>query len=344
MEILRIGFIGAGGNTRLRHLPGFQKCEGVEPFAVCNRSLESSQKVAEEFGISHSLTNWRQIIDHPDVDAVCIGTWPNTHAQMTIAALEAGKHVLCEARMAANLVDAEAMFAASRARPDLVAQLVPSPLTLNLDTRIIALIQESVIGKLQEVFVAHTFADYQHPEAPLSWRLDRRLSGVNALTLGILHEMVQRWIPGDPEVLQALAGIYTPVRLDDSTGEKIEVDLPEGLDVSAQFMEGPRVTYHISGVDAGPPILEARLNGTTGTLRVDIAHQTLTLYGQGNESGKDIEVPPEENLGWRVEEDFIASIRYGMPVTLTDFESGIRYMRFSQAVDDTWRKSLVSVT
>ena len=342
MEILRIGFIGAGGNTRLRHLPGFNKCEGVEPFAVCNRSLESSQKVAEEFGIRHAFADWQEIIDHPDVDAVCIGTWPNTHAQMTIAALEAGKHVLCEARMAANLVEAEAMLAASRVRPDLVSQLVPSPLTLNLDTRIITLLQESLIGKLQEVFVGHTFADYQHPEDPLPWRLDRRLSGVNALTLGILHEMLQRWIPGDLDVLQALAGIYTPTRIDDATGERIEVNLPESLDVLAQFVDGPRLTYHISGVDAGPPILEVRINGTKGSLRVDIAHQALTFYGLDNEAGKLIEVPPEEKLGWRVEEDFIASIRNGMPVKLTNFDAGIRYMRFSQAVDETWSKFSVT--
>ncbi len=54
--------------------------------------------------------------------AVCIGTWPNLHAEVTVAALERGKHVLCEARMACNLTEAKRMLAASEARPQLVAQ------------------------------------------------------------------------------------------------------------------------------------------------------------------------------------------------------------------------------
>ena len=126
MDLLRVGFIGAGGNTRLRHLPGFIGCKGVEPRLVCNRSRESSEKVAQEFGIPEVTEDWQEVVSHPDVDAICIGTWPNTHAEMTIAALEAGKHVLCEARMAADLSQAQSMLDASLNHPELVAQLVPA--------------------------------------------------------------------------------------------------------------------------------------------------------------------------------------------------------------------------
>ena len=337
MDFLRIGFIGAGGNTRLRHLPGFLTCKGVDPLVVCNRSLESTQKVAQEFGIPQVAEDWRGVVENPDVDVVCIGTWPGTHAEITIAALEAGKHVLCEARMAADLAGAEAMLAASRSRSDLVAQVVPSPLSLDLDARIAALLEEAAIGDMQEIFVVHSFAGYQDPDEPLPWRLDRRVSGVNALTLGILHEMVQRWISGEPEVIQATAGIYTPERLDESAGERVRVELPESLDVVARFPTGTQLTYHISGVDAGPPRLEVRLNGSGGSIHVDLARQVITLFRAGSESGEVVEVSPEEKRGWCVEADFVASIREGHPVTLTDFETGVRYMRFSQAVDDAWR-------
>ena len=280
MEILRIGFIGAGGNTRLRHIPGFMKCEGVEPVVLCNRSMESSQKVAEEFGVPRVAGDWREIVQDPRVDAVCIGTWPNTHAEMTVAALEAGKHVLC---------------------------------------------------------VTHTFAEYQDALSPLPWRLDRRLSGVNALTLGILHEMVQRWIPGNPNVLHAVAGIHTPERLDEASGSMVKVGLPESLNIVARFPSGPRLIYHLSGIDAGPPLLDVRLNGSGGTLHVNLPQKVLTLYRPGSEQGEIVEVPCAEKRGWRVEEDFISSIRTGAPVTLTDFKTGVRYMRFSQVVDDMWR-------
>lgn len=55
-ETLRIGFIGAGGNTTLRHIPGLQAIEGVELVAVCNRSEESGRRVADEFGIARVET------------------------------------------------------------------------------------------------------------------------------------------------------------------------------------------------------------------------------------------------------------------------------------------------
>ncbi len=337
MEILRIGFIGAGGNTRLRHIPGFMKCEGVEPVVLCNRSMESSQKVAEEFGVPRVAGDWREIVQDPRVDAVCIGTWPNTHAEMTVAALEAGKHVLCEARMSASLEEAESMLEASRLHPGLVAQIVPSPLSLDLDARVTTLLGEGVVGNLLEVIVTHTFAEYQDALSPLPWRLDRRLSGVNALTLGILHEMVQRWIPGNPNVLHAVAGIHTPERLDEASGSMVKVGLPESLNIVARFPSGPRLIYHLSGIDAGPPLLDVRLNGSGGTLHVNLPQKVLTLYRPGSEQGEIVEVPCAEKRGWRVEEDFISSIRTGAPVTLTDFKTGVRYMRFSQVVDDMWR-------
>lgn len=337
MEFLRIGIIGAGGNTRLRHLPGFLACKGVEPKVVCNRSRESSEKVAQEFGIPEVAGHWREVIEHPEVDAVCIGTWPSTHAEMTIAALDAGKHVLCEARMAADLPQAQRMLDASRRHSALVAQLVPSPLSLDMDTRVARCLAEHTLGELQEVYVCHTFADYQDPDEPLPWRLDRRLSGVNALTLGILHEMVQRWIPGEPEVQHACAGIFTQNRLDESCGERVHVELPESLDIVANYEGGPRLVYHISGVDAAPPRLEVRINGTTGSLFIDLARQAITIFGAGTESGEILEVPQDQKRGWQVEADFVASIREGLPVALTEFDTGVRYMRFSQAVDDAWR-------
>ena len=108
---IRIGLIGAGKNTRDRHIPGFQKVEGLEIAAVANRSRASSQAVADQFNISGVYDNWQELLEDPSIDAVCIGTWPYMHAPITIAALDAGKHVLCEARMAMNATEARAMLA-----------------------------------------------------------------------------------------------------------------------------------------------------------------------------------------------------------------------------------------
>ena len=132
-ETIRVGLIGAGRNTRDRHIPGFQEIDGVELVAVANRSRESGRRVADAFNIPKVYDSWRELLEDPDIDAVCIGTWPYMHCTLAIAALDKGKHVLCEARMAANSQEAHAMLEASLTRPHLIAQIVPSPSTFKVD-------------------------------------------------------------------------------------------------------------------------------------------------------------------------------------------------------------------
>src|SRR5712691_10751693 len=104
-ETIRVGFVGAGKNTRSRHIPGFQKLSGIELVAVANRTKESGERVAREFGVPRVYADWRELVRAREVDAVCIGTWPYMHREITVAALEQGKHVLCEARMAMDAAD-----------------------------------------------------------------------------------------------------------------------------------------------------------------------------------------------------------------------------------------------
>src|SRR5438093_1632277 len=130
---LRIGLIGAGGNMRLRHIPGLRALAGVEIAAVCNRRPESTQAAAREFGIPHTFSRWEDLAADPTLDALVIGTWPNLHCPITLAALDAGKHVLTEARMSLNAAEARTMLAAARRHPRLVCQIVPSPFGLKGD-------------------------------------------------------------------------------------------------------------------------------------------------------------------------------------------------------------------
>ena len=65
-EIIRIGYVGAGGNTRLRHLPGFAEIDGVESVSVANRSRESGQRVADDFGLSTVYDSWSDLIEADD--------------------------------------------------------------------------------------------------------------------------------------------------------------------------------------------------------------------------------------------------------------------------------------
>lgn len=332
---LRIGIVGAGANTRAKHLPLLQKIPGVKVVLVANRTMASAQAVAAEFGIPGVARHWREVVAAPDVDAVVVGTWPYLHAEVSCAALATGKHVLTEARMAANLVQAETMLAASRARPELVAQIVPAPMSLDFDAMIIELLPQ--LGALREVLVTHTGAQAADATTPITWRQDFSLSGVNTLTLGIHYEMVLRWLREDPLWVQADAAVFTPrrPRVDGGTGE---VGVPDSVTVLGRYAAGTRLVMHFSGVETGAPRWEFRLNGTNGSLRLDLAKQELWSSAPGTTEQK-IEIPAGQRRGWRVEEDFVASIRTGAKVTLTDFATGERYMRVTEAVWRSWNES-----
>jgi len=333
---LRVGIIGAGNNTLARHIPGFQSQEGVELHAVCNRSETSGQKVAKSFGIPVVYTDWRELIADKNVDAVMIGTWPNLHAEASIAALEAGKHVLTEARMAASLKQAEAMLETSRKHPELVAQVVPAPMTLEFDSTLIRLLKECQVGRINEMHVVCTGAPYASPQAPFTWRQDFELSGVNTLMMGIYHEILGRWLGLEPDWVIADAGIHTSIRKEMNTGAECEVKIPESLTVIARFPMDIRCTYIFSGVESGLPRNEFRINGSKGSLRLDLVKGILCRSDAGQVEEYPIRIPVQERRGWRVEEDFINSIRMKTPVRLTDFASGLRYMRFTDAVWKSW--------
>lgn len=331
---IRIGVIGAGGNTRAKHIPGFQAISGVEVAAVCNRSRESGEKVAREFGIKRVTTDWREVVGSPDLDAICIGTWPYLHAELSIAALRAGKHVLTEARMARNLVEAQAMLAEAQKHPQLVAQIVPAPMSLPFDATVADLLAAGALGEVREIHATCTHGGLADAAVPFSWRQDTELSGRNTLFLGIYYEMVLRWLQREPESVVADAAVFTPQRRDE-TGKPRPIGIPESVTVLGRYADGARLVLHCSGVETSAPRNELRLNGAKAGLRLDLGKGELWLQPRGGVEQR-VEIASAKRGDWRVEADFVDSIREGRPVRLTDFATGVKYMRFTDAVWESW--------
>lgn len=322
--MIRIGLVGAGGNTRARHIPGLRAHPDVELVGVCNRRPESTQEVAREFGIPRTYATWQDLVGDPDLDAVVIGTWPYLHAPITLAALAAGKHVLTEARMAMNAAEARAMLAASQSHPTLVAQVVPSPFGLKGDAVVRELLAAGYVGELREVSVVHRTAALADPASPLSWRQDAALSGVNMLTLGIVHETLLRWLPSPVRVL-AQTHAFIPTR------QAKPVGTPDSVQVLTELPNGGRGVYQFSGVTPFGQEGTVTLYGSGGVLRYDLIGDRL--YGaSGAEEMAEIPIPPEKAGGWRCEAEFVEAIRGGPPVRFTDFATGVAYMEFTEAV------------
>jgi predicted dehydrogenase len=137
---VRIGIVGAGQITRTRHLPGFRKIPGATVVGVCNRRRETAGRVARDFDIPRIYGNWEELVADPDVDAVVIGAWPYLHGPVTLAALDAGKHVLAQARMAMNAREAQRMADRAQESGHLTSMIVPSPYGLTGDAYIRSLI------------------------------------------------------------------------------------------------------------------------------------------------------------------------------------------------------------
>jgi predicted dehydrogenase len=327
METLRVGVVGAGGNTVARHIPGLRAIEGVEIVSVCNRSRASSERAEQKLGIPTVYDSWRELVAAPDTDAIMIGTWPYLHSRATLAALAAGKHVLCEARMAMNAQEARAMRDAANARPDLVAQVVPSPFTLRVDKTIRRLVAEGYLGDILAVEVrdGNAFLDR---DAPLQWRQNMDLSGLNVLTMGIWYEALMRWV-GEATRVLARGRTFAAMRTD-SVGIMRAARVPDHVDVIADMACGAQAHMQFSAATglAGPP--EAWLFGSAGTLR--FSENTLFGGQKGATQLQEIAIPGDEAAGWRVEEEFVGAVRGREPVTHTTFEDGVKYMEFTEAV------------
>ncbi len=334
-DIIRVGLIGAGGNTTKLHIPGLQKQSGVEVVAVANRTRASGQRVADEFGIPKVYDDWSQVLADPEVDAVCIGTWPYMHKTMTIAALEAGKHVLCEARMAMNHAEALEMLAASQARPTLVAQIVPAPHTLAFDRTIQELVAGGAVGELiaLDVRVTQTRA-YPDGSAPQHWRQNRALSGDNVMNMGIWYEAMMRWV-GPAKSVMAVGQAVVPHRLD-ADGRRVAMEIPDHIDVVGEMALGGQMRFNVSTVlGHSPTLADAHVFGTEGTIRlVQPVGGKMELFAgkRGDAELKPVEIAADKRGAWRVEEEFVNAIRGKEAVTHTDFTTGVRYMEWTTAV------------
>lgn len=328
-EKIRIGIVGAGQNTRKMHLPKLQAIADVEIVGVANRTVESAKSVAAQFNIPQIYPNWRELVESPEIDAVVIGTWPYLHAPVTLHALELGKHVLTEARMCMNYDEAWEMYGAHLEHPELVAQIVPAPYTLEVDQTIQEILTRGELGEIRAVRI-DSFGGFPPEKPVLHWRNQREFSGLNTMAMGIYYESVARWL-GHLKWVQAHGKIFQP-QLTSPEGHQVPVFIPDYLTVQGEFCSGIAFSMNLAANLGAGPTNGIFLFGSKGTLFFDL--NQLQLFRTTPESPRiePVEIPETLRRGWQVEADFIQSIRQGNPVQLTSFLEGLRYMAFTEAV------------
>src|SRR5262249_36997722 len=142
-----------------------------------------------------------------------------------------------------------------------------------------------------------------------------------------------------PVQVMALANAFVPSRIDPDSGARRAVGTPDSVQVLAVLENGARATYHLSAVTPHGHGMGIHLYGSEGALHYDLTADRIVggsrrrgAGGARREELVEVPIPPEKAVGWRVEADFVEAIREGRPVRLTDFETGVAYMEFTEAV------------
>jgi predicted dehydrogenase len=309
---------------------------------VANSTSESTARAAQEFGIPRQFDSPEQLIGSDEIDVVWIGTQPYLHSKLSIAALEAGKHVFCQARMAMDYADARRMYEAWK-RTDLTANICAPPHYMRGDRVVRRLLAEGFIGKPYNV-VARSYhhggsMDYHDPRLPLHWRQIGSISGVNLLDVGMLVEVVHRWLGFCRNVVAQTAIMIPerpPAEVSQGTGQT-KVDSPDTITTAAMMENGALFSGLWSGVaQFGNEPNAIELFGSEGTIRylsgTDAPGSGKILAAKvGEPALREVPISDGEARTWTVEADFIRAVREGQRDPEPSFWDGLKYMEFTDA-------------
>lgn len=239
---------------------------------VCGRDARELAEFAERFGWARHTTRWSDLASDERVELVDVGTPNDTHREIAVAMLEAGKHVACEKPLAGTLADARAMRdAAKKARR--------SKTFVWFNYRrcpAVALARELVReGKLGRIY--HVRAKYLQswggPATPMSWRFERRKAGSGAhgdLNAHIVD--MARFVTGDEivDVHGAVARTFVDERIVPGTKKKAKSDVDDAVLFLASFASGALASFEASRLATGNQNANGiEINGEHGALRFD---------------------------------------------------------------------------
>lgn len=271
-KIIRIGIIGAGF-ARTVQIPGFKACAGARIVAIASARRTHAEEVAREFGIEHVASDWRALVARDDIDLVSIVTPVVTHCEMTLAALDHGKSVLCEKPMAMTADEASQM--AERAREAGVLALIDHELRfLPGRLKMRELVRRGDIGKVRHAQLTFRADSRADPERPWNWWSDLAQGGGALGAIGSHVIDSWRWLLG-AEVSAVTAHLATHIRQrQDARGEVRPVTTDDETNLlvrfdDSEFTEGATGNASMSLVEPGRPEHCLQLFGSQGALMIE---------------------------------------------------------------------------
>ena len=201
--MIKVGVIGTGGISGV-HLGGYSRNPNVEIYALCDINEKNLAKRAEEYKVSRTFTDYREMLALKELDAVSVCTWNSAHAECAIAALRAGKHVLCEKPMALNTAQAQEMEKAAKENGKLL--MIGFVRRFGNDCAVLKDFIDS--GSFGEIYYAK--AQYlRRKGCPGGWFGDKSRSGGGPLIdLGVHVIDLCRYLMGGPQPVSVYGATF----------------------------------------------------------------------------------------------------------------------------------------
>ncbi|WP_457253941.1 Gfo/Idh/MocA family protein [Pedococcus sp. P5_B7] len=299
-------FMGAAHSQAWRTAPRvFDLPLAPEMTVLVGRDEGRLSAAAERMGWSSTETDWRRVLDRDDIDLVDICTPGDTHAEIAIAALRAGKHVLCEKPMANSVDEAERMAVSAReARERGVRSMVGFTYrrvpAIALAKR---LVEQGRIGEVRHVRAQYLQDWIADPEAPLSWRLDKEKAGSGALgDIGAHALDLAQYLTGDT-VVEVSGNLRTfvaerPVASEHAglsgtaSTERGPVTVDDAASFLATFSNGAMGVFEATRFAYGRKnALRIEVNGSKGSLAFDFEDMNVLEFFDAGE--------PSDTAGFR---------------------------------------------
>lgn len=339
MSKLRVGVVGVG-NISKYHLNAYKNNPQVELYALCDINQERLQKRGEEYGCARLFDDVRDMVALPELDAVSVCTWNAAHAPCALAALEAGKHVLCEKPMATNASDAQAMYdAAKRAGKLLMIGFVRR---FGNDCAIVKdFIDKGYFGELY--YAKATYL--RRKGSPGGWFGDKARSGGGpVIDLGVHVIDLTRYLMGNPKPVSVYAAAFHKLgdRRDivskasytvESRGEDI-FDVEDAATALIRLENGAVISLETSfSLNIEKPRGEIELFGTKAGAKLD---PELKIFSQmnGHMTNITLETPTALSFSGLFDNEvnhFVDCVQSGTPCR-NPAQDGVTIMRILDAI------------
>lgn len=293
VDRLNVAVVGAGIIAESSHLPAWKRCVAARVIALVDPRREHAQALAERFDVPTVFTHYEEAIAHPDVDALDVCLPPYLHADCTVKALEAGKHVLLEKPFAASLQDCARILDAERSSTAklMIAENWPYA---SATRQVVELLSEGAIGSPFMLRGQHESSLYlmEHHTAMPPWQLDAQAAaGGYLMNAGIHMVHLSRELMGD------LSTVHCFTTADTKTAER-PLDFDTVL--CGRYLDGALTSMHMTGRSQhlGERRLSFALTGTAGTIEFDILRGRVawTTDGRATET-----IPTEPSMGYAEE-------------------------------------------